>query len=233
MSVWQFIWNAVWREAGNVTRVIQTIAVAVPFIIGLAVGLIGGEWSKEVWPTWVWALITITAMFLALFWGIASRAYALEKANIPKLEIVWGNDRIFFETIENDVGPGIIRVRVGVRNISTVVVDGVELVLANIVSSDGAEVYDIDRLLTSHNIMTRIAINRDDTKYYLIGELGINEFDGPNMAIDSLRLPLKKETTYRIKLKVSSATSPSGRAYFIVGLDDKGGFLFQLERNVK
>lgn len=227
MSVWTFLWNAIWREAGNVTRVIQSIAVTVPFVIALAVGLGGGDWSKDLWPVEVWALITAAAMVLTLFWGIGSRAYALEKANIPKLQIIWGKDRIFFETIETDYPPGPIHVRVGVRNISSIVVEGVELVLANIVSSDGAAVYDIHRLLVSHNNMTRIAINPHDIKYYPIGVLSINEIDGPNMETDGHQLLLKKKTNFRIKLKVSGSTSPSARADFIVGLDDKGGFSFQ------
>ena len=56
------------------------------------VGLSGGEWSKEIWPVSVWAAITAGAIVLTLFWGIASRAYTLEKAAESNLEIVYADE---------------------------------------------------------------------------------------------------------------------------------------------
>ena len=76
------------------TRVVQTVAVTIPFIITIVVGLGGGEWSKEIWPVWIWAIITAGAIVLALFWGTASRAYTLEKAAEPNLDIILVNNTI-------------------------------------------------------------------------------------------------------------------------------------------
>ena len=70
------------------TRAIQTIAVTVPFLIALAVGLAGGQWSKELWPAWVWATITLGVIVAVIFIGMVRRAYALEKALIPKIAII-------------------------------------------------------------------------------------------------------------------------------------------------
>ena len=97
MSIWNFLWNAVWREVGSVTRVIQSVAVTIPSVIGLAVGLAGGDWSKDVWPAWVCLTITVVAIFIAFFYGITRRAYKLEREREPKLNILYGNERIFLQ----------------------------------------------------------------------------------------------------------------------------------------
>lgn len=69
------------------TRVVQSIAITIPFIITLGVGLAGEEWSKDYWPAWVWASLTIGAVFLVVMYGNTKRAYELERALEPKLSI--------------------------------------------------------------------------------------------------------------------------------------------------
>ncbi len=69
------------------TRVIQSVAVTIPFLITLAVGLGGGEWSKDLWPVWAWVVLTIGAVVSTLVWGVSKRAYELEKRLLPQIAI--------------------------------------------------------------------------------------------------------------------------------------------------
>lgn len=85
--VWRFLWGVVWREVGNLTRVVQLIAVTIPFLLAIGFGLFGGEWSKEYWPVWVWASITAGAIFVVIFIGFVRRTYVLEKALEPQVII--------------------------------------------------------------------------------------------------------------------------------------------------
>jgi hypothetical protein len=80
------------------TRVIQTVAVTIPFLIALAVSLGGGEWSKDLWPAWVWVSVTAGLLFLALVWGVFKRAYELENAFQPKIELRFGESGKYITT---------------------------------------------------------------------------------------------------------------------------------------
>jgi hypothetical protein len=87
MSVWRFLASAVWREVGVVTRVIQTVAVTIPFTLTLLIGALGGRWSRDLWPWWAWASLTLGLILVAMIVGVFRRAYVLESALEPKIEI--------------------------------------------------------------------------------------------------------------------------------------------------
>jgi hypothetical protein len=87
LSMAQFLWSVVWREASNVTRVIQTIAVTIPFVLTIGYGFVGVSWSRDLWPASLWGAVTVGTLFLVVVWGIFKRAYDLERDLLPKLEI--------------------------------------------------------------------------------------------------------------------------------------------------
>lgn len=89
MSFLGFIRVACWREAGNVTRAFQFILVTVPAAIAVVISVFGGQWSKEIWPAWVWLALTVVVFVLVIVFGITRRAYFLETEREPKLEILF------------------------------------------------------------------------------------------------------------------------------------------------
>src|SRR5687768_9762766 len=87
MSFLKFLWNACWREADKVTRSVQIVAVTLPFLATVVIGILGGKWSRELWPAWVWGALTLTAILLSIIYGIFRRAYNLEKALVPRITV--------------------------------------------------------------------------------------------------------------------------------------------------
>ena len=87
MSFLEFLWRAVWREVGMVTRAIQIATVTLPALMTLIVGVSGGEWTQDVWPAWVWLLITCAALLVTFMYGVTMRAFTLEKEREPKIFI--------------------------------------------------------------------------------------------------------------------------------------------------
>ena len=74
------------------TKVIQTVSVTIPFVIGLAVAAYGGKWSKDLWSWWVWGGLTLGLCFLAIVVGVFRRAYHLENEREPKLFVTYDDD---------------------------------------------------------------------------------------------------------------------------------------------
>ena len=166
MSFYGFLWNACWREADKVTRAVQTVAVTVPFLIALVVGLFGGEWSKEFWPAWAWASITSGAVIFALVVGITRRAYALEKNQEPRLTC-------------NDIGlhhnmHGESLVRVQLQNISSNALGDIKPYLDKIVADDPLR-----------------EIEKIDFRVPLYTQERLRERFSPNRAEDSPEMPVK------------------------------------------
>jgi hypothetical protein len=233
MSISKYLWNAVWREVGNVTRGIQTVAVTIPFMITLAVGLNGGEWSKEFWPTWVWALITFSIAILAIFRGIAQRGYTLEKASIPKLELVFAQGGIWFKQfLEGDYQTS--EIRIGIKNDSDTIVKGVEFILANVRSAMGEDNHDVARALLSEDSRNaRVDINPGEIKYFLVAKtrqllVGLDElaiiFLGPFQSGEKIKIA--SQIKYRLKMRVSGESSPARDYLFRLEINEKGKLLF-------
>ena len=80
MSLSSFLFIALWREKGVIARTVQIVLVTVPLIAAAVVGLSGGNWSRNLWPWWVWALLTLVTVIAVLLFGITQRARFLEEA---------------------------------------------------------------------------------------------------------------------------------------------------------
>jgi hypothetical protein len=81
MSVYRFIVDCCWREAGKMTRAAQV------GVFGLANLLAFIGWQKSIIPLWGWAALFAGSTIVALLVGIVVRAYKLESDSQPKVEI--------------------------------------------------------------------------------------------------------------------------------------------------
>ena len=88
MSLGKFIWRTIWQDAGNLARIIKLFAVTLPALATIIVASLGGAWSKDRWPWWVWAILTGVAVIVVLLFSFARRAYLLEQALEPKIRII-------------------------------------------------------------------------------------------------------------------------------------------------
>lgn len=70
-----------------VTRAIQAATVTVPAVMAIVVGVSGGDWTKDVWPAWIWLSLTLGAVVAALVFGIGKRAYNLERGHQARISI--------------------------------------------------------------------------------------------------------------------------------------------------
>lgn len=140
------------------------------------------------------------------------------------------------------------RIRVGVKNTSLVQEHGVELVLANIVSLDGDETNNPNISLVAFGTAsndTRVTINPHDIRYYTIASF-IEPEDKDKMTGKELLeyMSSLKENPYayieagginiknglfRLKLRISSESSPSSSVKFLIGFDENKQLVFKPE----
>ena len=101
IQVFKFIWRSYWQEAGTISRAVSSVIVTIPAIAAALVSTFGGQWSKDLWPAWVWALLAVIAMLLVIIAGTSRRALALEKATEPKLAVEFKPEPPYIVRIEH------------------------------------------------------------------------------------------------------------------------------------
>ncbi len=82
MSVWQFIWNAWWREANATTRAVHLASVGLPMIASVVV-----DPSVVSIPLWTWLVVAVCLGAITFFAGVLRRGLALEREREPKILI--------------------------------------------------------------------------------------------------------------------------------------------------
>lgn len=82
MPIWQFLWNAWWREANATTRAIHLASVVLPMIAGAVL-----DPSVINIPLWVWPVIAAVLGAITFFVGVTKRALVLEREREPKVVI--------------------------------------------------------------------------------------------------------------------------------------------------
>ena len=148
------------------TRAVQTVAITIPTLIAIGVSLFGGEWSKDLWLASTWALITVGAVFLALFIGVAKRGYGLEKEKEPKITC---ND---IGLHHNMYGDSLVRVQL--QNISSNALGDIKPYLDKIVADDPLR-----------------QIEKIDFRVPLYTQERLRDRFSPNRAEDSPAMPVK------------------------------------------
>lgn len=193
------------------------------------------------WPKWIWMNVAIFLIVLCLLFSIARRARILEE---PKLAIQYGNDRIYLREVNCDTRYKTQEINIAVTNLSAIKISNVEIKLANIVSLDGKETFDIDMILQENNSMGRdVSLNPFSTKYFALALF--NKISNQNINYPSNSdIPIPKETCitiggnapvilkgnqYRIKLKVSGDVSRETKAYFNIGITENETLTFEPE----
>ena len=92
MGLTLYILHSAWREANMLTRSVYGVFVMIPATLPVVASRLDWPWLTSVamllpWWGWLWtaAIVATTGVLIA----IAKRAYRLDKAAEPKLEIIF------------------------------------------------------------------------------------------------------------------------------------------------
>ena len=136
MSVWHFMWSAVWRNVGVIGRVARAVIVGGPALLTLIKAEF--DWPQERLniPWWAWAAITLIALISVIAWSMGARGLQLERAALPKLEA-----RSLGRTIKA-IPDGFEKVRIELQNkSSSEQVRDIQVLLRTVQREDGTQLF--------------------------------------------------------------------------------------------
>jgi hypothetical protein len=245
--------HAAWRRHEEITVVVSAVLTFVAAAISVWLLPLhfkdGLGWAISAFLGFWLVFIFIFVSPYLLWRSQRITLFELNKQLVPKLNLIYGTDRIFRTEARYNSAIKTTEIRIGVHNVSSVPVNNVEVILANITSEDCSDVFDVNRPIkedNSHGVVP-ININGKDTKYYMVvshdkpvdpAELDMPEYTAvrmskrgvppdPKFIIGGIKIPILEGKLYRLKIRVSGSNSPAEQCYFFMQVDSNGDITFE------
>src|SRR5580704_11158045 len=112
-----YLTQTIVRKGGIIVVVKFIAGTAIPYVVNYGALLLGHDFEM---PNWFWGLLAVIFGLLVLTYEIADHARKIEE---PKLDFVYEDNPFFGDKWYS---------RIGVKNISSIPIDDVEVTLLNV-----------------------------------------------------------------------------------------------------